>query len=61
MFRYGVPMRGSELSSGQAEDIIDLALEACEMFYPALQYVIWSGMAANDAVNACMMETMGEA
>jgi len=61
MFRYGVPMRGSEMSSGQAEDIIDLALEACEIFFPALQYVLWGGMPASEAVNACMMETMGEA
>lgn len=61
MFRYGVPMRGAALSFGQAEDIIDLALEACEMFFPALQYVLWAGMPANEAVEACMMETMGEA
>jgi hypothetical protein len=61
MFRYGVPMREAELSMAQAEDMIDLALEACEMFFPALQYVLWSGMTASEAVNACMMETMGEA
>ncbi|MSP43933.1 MAG: hypothetical protein EXR08_11335 [Alphaproteobacteria bacterium] len=61
MFRYGVPMREADLSAAQAEDIVDLALEACEMFYPALQYVLWSGMTAGEAVSACMMETMGEA
>ncbi len=61
MFRYGVPMRGAALSAGQAEDIIDLALEACEIFFPALQYVLWGGMPAGQAVDACMMETIGEA
>jgi len=61
MFRYGAPMRGAEMSPGQAEDIIDLALEACEIFFPALQYVLWGGMTANESVNACMMETIGEA
>ncbi len=61
MFRYGVPMRGAQMSPGQAEDIIDLALEACEIFFPALQYVLWGGLPAGEAVNACMMETMGEA
>lgn len=61
MFRYGLPLREAYLTAGQCEDMIDLALEACDIFFPALQYVLWAGMAADAAIEACVMETQGEA
>ena len=61
MFRYGLPLRGASLAARQCEDVIDLALEACEMFFPALQYVLWSGLGAEEAIRLCQMQTVGEA
>lgn len=61
LFRYGLPLRGAQLTGAQCEDVIDLAMEACESFFPALQYVLWAGMDADDAVSACLFETVGEA
>lgn len=61
MFRYGLPLRGASLAARQCEDVIDLALEACELFFPALQYVLWSGLAADEAIRLCQMQTIGEA
>jgi len=61
LFRCGIPLRGAQLSEAQCEDMIDLTLEACETFFPALQYVLWAGMSASDALAACMLETKGEA
>ena len=60
-FRYGMPLRGARLSRAQCEDMLDLTLETCEAFFPALQYVLWAGMSARDAVRACLLETKGEA
>lgn len=61
MFRYGLPLRGAALAPRQCEDVIDLALEACEMFFPALQYVLWSGLGSDEAMRLCQMQTVGEA
>lgn len=61
LFRFGMPLRGAPLCPAQCEDVIDLTLEACESFFPALQYVLWAGMSANDAAKICLFETQGEA
>lgn len=61
LFRFGMPLRGAPLGAAQCEDVIDLTLEACETFFPALQYVLWAGMSAQDAAQVCLFETRGEA
>ena len=45
----------------QAEDILENAIIACEKFYPAFQYVIWGGKSPKQAVEATILETVGEA
>ncbi len=37
------------------------AVGECERFYPALQMVIWGGRSVEEAVQAALMETLGEA
>ena len=37
------------------------ALEACEAYFQAFQFVVWSGMDAQSAVDAVLFETVGEA
>jgi hypothetical protein len=61
-FRYAVLLRGSGLASAeQVEDLVDIAVTECERFYPAFQMVIWGGKAPGDAIEAAMIEPLGEA
>jgi hypothetical protein len=41
--------------------MIQLALAACERYFPALQFVIWAGRSAGEALDSSLLETMGEA
>ncbi len=62
MFRHAILMRGNgQASSEQIEDLVDIALSECERFYPAFQFVIWGGKSADDAIQAALLDTVGEA
>ncbi|PLX35692.1 MAG: hypothetical protein C0605_08820 [Hyphomicrobiales bacterium] len=62
MFRYGLMLSGGASANlEQCQSMMELALEACERFYPAFQYVIWAGHSAADSLEAVMFETVGEA
>jgi hypothetical protein len=62
MFRHAVLLRGNgQASSEQIEDLVDIALSECERFYPAFQFVIWGGKSADDAIQAALLDTVGEA
>ena len=41
--------------------LINAAKEAGESFYPAFNYLVWSGKTPKEAVTAAMFETIGEA
>ena len=61
-FRYAVLLRGSGMASAeQVEDLVDIAITECERFYPAFQMVIWGGKSPADAMEAAMIEPIGEA
>jgi hypothetical protein len=61
-FRHALPLRGTlGPSVEQIEDVISSAVEECDRFYPAIQYVIWGGKTAQDALTAAMIDTVGEA
>lgn len=62
IFRNGLLLTGGvEVTEQQCEALITLALESCERFYPAFQFVIWAGQSATAALEACLLETQGEA
>lgn len=62
MFRQSLFLAGgAEASATQCESIIDIAVDACERYYPAFQYVVWAGKSAREALAAVMFETQGEA
>lgn len=62
MYRHAVLLRGSSgLSVAQIEDLLDVAVFECERFYPAFQYVIWGGKQAGEAIEASMIDPVGEA
>jgi hypothetical protein len=52
---------GAEPTNRQVEVLLSSALDTCEMYYQAFQFVIWSGMEANRALEAVLFETVGEA
>lgn len=62
MFRHAVLTReGPAPSSGQLEEMIEIAVSECERFFPALQFVMWGGKSPTEAIAAAMLETKGEA
>ncbi len=62
MFRQTILLRGIRCASvEQIEDLVEIALNECERFYPAFQFVLWGGKEPQEAILAAMLETEGEA
>jgi len=62
IFRHSVLLRGLTSASPESlEDLVDIALTECERFFPAFQFVLWGGKSANEAIQASMLECVGEA
>ncbi len=62
MFRHALMLSGGvEASSKQCEALLGIALDACERYFPAFQFVVWAGKPAREALDATMFETSGEA
>ncbi|MBX6425682.1 MAG: YbjN domain-containing protein [Variibacter sp.] len=62
MFRHALVLSGGlEPSGRQCEVLLDAALDACERYYQAFQFVVWAGKSAREAIDAAMFETAGEA
>lgn len=61
-FRHTLPLRGTGgIMPEQLEDIVEAAVMESERVYPALQLVIWGGKAVPEAMQAALMDTVGEA
>lgn len=52
---------GAEPTNQQVEMLLSSALETCEMYFQAFQFVVWSGMEAKSAIDTVLFETVGEA
>ncbi|MBK1624233.1 MULTISPECIES: YbjN domain-containing protein [Hyphomicrobiales] len=52
---------GAEVNTGQLEGILSAAVEACERYYQAFQFVIWAGKSPEEALGSVLFETLGEA
>jgi hypothetical protein len=62
MFRHALMLTGGVEASGkQCEALLGRALDACERYFPAYQFVVWAGKSAREALDATMFETAGEA
>jgi hypothetical protein len=61
VFRHSMIFPESHVSAAQCETMLNLALEACEHYYPAFQFVLWGGKTAEEAVAAAVLECAGEA
>lgn len=61
MFRHALVLAGSEASGQQCESLLGTALDTCERYFTAFQFVVWAGKSAKEALEAAMFETSGEA
>jgi hypothetical protein len=62
MFRHALVLAGGAAASGrQCEAVLASAVDSCERYYPAFQFVIWAGKGAREAMDSVMFETSGEA
>ena len=62
MFRHALVLSGGIApSSSQCEAVLGCALDTCERYFPAFQFVVWAGKTAREAMEAAMFETSGEA
>jgi hypothetical protein len=62
MYRQALVLPGGiSASTAQCESMLAAAIHACERYYPALQFVVWAGKSAPEAMTAAMFDTEGEA
>ncbi|MEN0076203.1 MAG: YbjN domain-containing protein [Paracraurococcus sp.] len=62
VFRHSVLLRGAPSASAESlEDMVDIAITECERFFPAFQFVLWGGKSPGDALQAAMLDCVGEA
>jgi hypothetical protein len=62
MFRHALVLAGGVSASGrQCEAVLATALDTCERYYPAFQFVLWAGKTAREAMNCAMFDTAGQA
>ena len=52
---------GAEVTSQQVEDLLSNAIESCDRYYQAFQFVVWAGKSAQEALDMVLFETIGEA
>lgn len=62
MHRHGLLLAGGAQPTGQqCAALLENALAACERYYQAFQFVLWSGKGAREALESATFETKGEA
>jgi hypothetical protein len=62
MFRQALILAGgSSASDDQCEALLGTAMQACERYFQAFQFVVWAGKSARDALDASLFETTGRA
>lgn len=52
---------GAEVSTHQCEALLTAAVEACDQYYQAFQFVVWAGKSADQALDTVLFETHGQA
>jgi len=62
VFRHAMALPdGERPSMAQTASMIDAAMEAADRFFPAFDFLISGGKTPEEAMAACMFETMGHA
>jgi len=62
MYRHALLLAGgAEPSARQIGAMIVRAIEACDRYYQAFQFVVWAGRSASEALEGALFETAGNA
>lgn len=61
LYRQGLMLNGAEPTAKQCEALLQAALDTCERYYQAFQFVVWAGKRAEDALASTIFETEGQA
>lgn len=63
MFRHASLLDDSAMgvSPELLETLVDTAINECERYYPAFQFVIWAGRTPGEALETALLEPVGEA
>lgn len=62
MFRYAFLLHGTRgATAEQVSELVSVAIEECDRFYPAFQFVVWGGKSPADAIACAMIDPVGEA
>jgi hypothetical protein len=61
LYRQGLMLNGAEPTARQGEALLQAALETCERYYQAFQFVVWAGKRAEDALASTIFQTEGQA
>ena len=62
VFRNNLLLSGNaEANDAQCEALIRFAVDTCERYFPAVQFVVWAGQPAEQALEAARIDTWGEA
>jgi hypothetical protein len=62
MYRHALLLSGgAEPTDEQAAALVKTAVEACERYYQAFQFVVWAGKTAKEGMEGAILETAGEA
>jgi hypothetical protein len=62
LFRHALVLAGgTDPSARQIGALLTSAVEACDRYYQAFQFVVWAGRSAQEALEGALFETVGEA
>jgi hypothetical protein len=62
MYRHALLLAGgAQPTAPQVGGMLTAAIEACDRYYQAFQFVVWAGKSAREALDGAMFETQGEA
>ena len=62
LYRHGL-MLGEDglLTIAQAQTVIEAAIDECDRFYPAFQFILWGDKTPAEALASAMVDAQGEA
>ena len=62
LFRHALPLpEGERPTLAQTAAMIDAAVEAADRFYPAFDFLLTGGRTPAEAMDSCLLETVGRA
>lgn len=62
LYRHGAMLGpNGMLSLDQAQSVVETAIDECDRFYPAFQFVMWGDKTPHDALVSAMVDAAGEA